>query len=136
MSLALRTLPPLMYGDDHAYGIPFTGSGPMLLAYGFWVRRFGGDPGIVGQALTINGDPMTVVGVLPASFDFPTVFAPGTRVDFIAGFPLTQETDQQGNTLALWVMPLVVLLIGAVGVAITVRNRSRKLAAAQQKETE
>ncbi|MEJ2541044.1 MAG: ABC transporter permease [Gemmatimonadota bacterium] len=81
--------------------IPFTGSGPILLAYGFWVRRFGGDPGIVGQALTINGDPMTVVGVLPASFDFPTVFAPGTRVDFIAGFPLTQETDQQGNTLAL-----------------------------------
>jgi zinc protease len=27
VSLALRTLPPLMYGDDHAYGIPFTGSG-------------------------------------------------------------------------------------------------------------
>jgi len=81
--------------------IPFTGPGPILLTHGFWIRRFGGDPGIVGQALTINGDPMTVVGVLPASFDFPTVFAPGTRVDFIAGFPLSQETDQQGNTLAL-----------------------------------
>ena len=42
----------------------------------------------------------------------------------------------QGNTLALWVMPLAVLLIGAIGVALTVRNRSRKLAAAKQKESE
>lgn len=42
----------------------------------------------------------------------------------------------QGNTLALWVMPLAVLLIGAFGVALTVRNRSRKLAAARQKESE
>ena len=41
----------------------------------------------------------------------------------------------QGNTLALWVMPLAILLIGAVGVGFTVRNRSRKLAAARQKET-
>jgi cytochrome c-type biogenesis protein CcmH len=42
----------------------------------------------------------------------------------------------QGNTLALWVMPLAILLIGAFGVALTVRNRSRKLAAARQKESE
>jgi cytochrome c-type biogenesis protein CcmH len=41
----------------------------------------------------------------------------------------------QGNTLALWVMPIAVLLIGAIGVFFTVRNRSRKLAAAQNKET-
>ena len=40
----------------------------------------------------------------------------------------------QGNTLALWVMPIAILLVGALGVALTVRNRSRKLAAAQNKE--
>jgi len=33
-----------------------------------WQRRFGGDKGIIGQSLTINGDPYTVIGVLPASF--------------------------------------------------------------------
>jgi predicted permease len=41
-----------------------------VLSYGMWQRRFGGDPGIIGQSLTINGDPYTVVGVLPASFQF------------------------------------------------------------------
>jgi len=41
-----------------------------ILTYGFWQRRFGGDSGIVGRALTLNGDSYTVVGVLPASFQF------------------------------------------------------------------
>jgi putative ABC transport system permease protein len=41
-----------------------------VLTYGFWQRRFGGDPGIVGQALTINGESYTVIGVLPANFQF------------------------------------------------------------------
>ncbi|MEB3323608.1 MAG: ABC transporter permease, partial [Synechococcaceae cyanobacterium] len=36
-----------------------------LLANDFWRRRFGGDPGIVGTALTLDGETYTVVGVLP-----------------------------------------------------------------------
>ncbi|HEV7797720.1 MAG TPA: ABC transporter permease [Pyrinomonadaceae bacterium] len=42
----------------------------VVLSYGMWQRRFGGDRGIIGQSLTINGDSYTVVGVLPASFQF------------------------------------------------------------------
>ncbi len=41
-----------------------------MLTYGMWQRRFGGDPNIVGQSLTLNGDDYTVIGVLPASFQF------------------------------------------------------------------
>ncbi len=41
-----------------------------VLTYGFWQRRFGGDPGAIGQTVTINGEPHTIVGVLPASFQF------------------------------------------------------------------
>ena len=41
-----------------------------VLTYGFWQRKFGGDSGIIGKALTINGESYDVIGVLPASFQF------------------------------------------------------------------
>jgi len=41
-----------------------------VLTYGLWQRMFGGDPAVVGQALTVNGISHTVIGVLPASFQF------------------------------------------------------------------
>src|ERR1051325_4691099 len=41
-----------------------------VLTYGLWQRRFGGDPGVIGKALTINGECYTVIGVLPANFQF------------------------------------------------------------------
>ena len=42
----------------------------VVLTYGMWQQRFGGDPNVIGQSVNINGDPHTVVGVLPASFQF------------------------------------------------------------------
>ena len=43
----------------------------VVLSHGLWVRRFGGDTGIVGRALTFNAESFTVVGVLPPDFLFP-----------------------------------------------------------------
>jgi len=40
----------------------------VLLSDGFWRRRFGADPGIVGKAISLNARPATVIGVLPASY--------------------------------------------------------------------
>jgi predicted permease len=53
-------------GDEDKQGGPKV----TVLTYGLWQRRFGGDTGIVGKALTINGESYTVIGVLPASFQF------------------------------------------------------------------
>ncbi|HYL77402.1 MAG TPA: ABC transporter permease [Bryobacteraceae bacterium] len=72
-----------------------------LLSHGLWERRFGSDPGIVGRALTLDDEPVTVVGVLPSSFDFASVFAPGSHIDLYVPFPLTAETNRWGNTLAV-----------------------------------
>ncbi len=40
----------------------------IVLSHRYWQRRFGGDPGIVGRVITLNGKAFTVVGVTPASF--------------------------------------------------------------------
>ena len=73
----------------------------VLLSHGLWQRRFASDPSIVGRPLTLDDQPVTVVGVLPASFDFASVFAPGSRIDLFAPFPLSPETNRWGNTLAV-----------------------------------
>ncbi len=43
-----------------------------VISHGLWQRRFGGDRGILGRGLTIDEVPTTVVGVMPAGFDFPS----------------------------------------------------------------
>ncbi len=74
----------------------------MLLSYSFWRRRFASDPGVVGRKLVLNNQPVTVVGVLPASFDFASVFAPGTPIDIFIPWPLMDKTKPQGNTM--WII--------------------------------
>ena len=48
------------------------GSHVVLLGYGLWQRRFGGDRGILGRVVRINGEGYTVVGVMPEDFVFPS----------------------------------------------------------------
>jgi predicted permease len=79
----------------------WNGPKAVLLGHGLWRRRFNADPAIVGTSLTLNDQPHTVVGVLPASFDFASVFAPGGHFDLYFPFPLSQETNRWGNTMAM-----------------------------------
>jgi len=39
-----------------------------LISYGFWQRQFAGDPKVVGQSITLDTNPFTVIGVLPSTF--------------------------------------------------------------------
>ena len=61
-----------------------------VLTDGLWKRRFGANPAIVGETITLNAQPYTVVGVLPPSFSFlgrnlqvfvPMAFAPGDNMN-------------------------------------------------------
>jgi putative ABC transport system permease protein len=45
----------------------------VILSNDLWVRRFGSDPGIVGRQILVDAGPSTVVGVLPADFEFPSL---------------------------------------------------------------
>jgi predicted permease len=72
----------------------------VLLSYFFWKRQFGGDPSIVGQPITLNNEPVLVAGVMPPSFDFGSVFAPGVKMDIFAP-AIMDDMRNWGNTLLL-----------------------------------
>jgi predicted permease len=43
----------------------------VILGHAFWLRQFGGDQGALGRSVTLDGEPYTVVGVMPERFQFP-----------------------------------------------------------------
>jgi putative ABC transport system permease protein len=47
-----------------------------ILSHGFWQRRFGGDPNIIGQNMTLNAEGYEIVGVLPPGFHFAKAGSP------------------------------------------------------------
>src|SRR5579872_3742597 len=71
-----------------------------LLSYPFWKRQFGGDRSIVGRTIDLSNTPVTVMGVLPNTFDFGSVFSPGSRVDLFMPYIMDDFRDD-GNDLAL-----------------------------------
>lgn len=70
-----------------------------ILSHRFWQQQFAADPAVIGRKITVNSQPVQVVGVLPASFDFDSVFAPGAGVDLLTPMPLNEETAKWNNTL-------------------------------------
>jgi len=46
-------------------------AGVLLLSHGVWQRRYAADPSVVGRTVTVNGQPHTIIGVMPPRFQFP-----------------------------------------------------------------
>ena len=66
-----------MLGVDPIIGTGFTAQNTqpghddvVILSYGLWRQNFGGDPGVVGKTIFLNGHSQTVVGVAPSDFDW------------------------------------------------------------------
>lgn len=72
----------------------------IMLSYPYWKRQFHGDRSIVGSSITLADGPATVIGVLPESFDFGSVFSPGAKVDAFTPVVL-DRIRPWGNTLAI-----------------------------------
>ncbi|HEX4322756.1 MAG TPA: ABC transporter permease [Acidobacteriaceae bacterium] len=53
----------LTAADQDSHGL-----GRVMLSYGYWQRRFGGDPGVVGRTINVNSQPRVVAGVMPRDF--------------------------------------------------------------------
>ncbi len=59
-------------GRDFTEADEAPGAAPVaILNYGFWERRFGKDPSVIGRSVRLNGTPASIIGVMPRSFTFP-----------------------------------------------------------------
>src|SRR5579859_1391660 len=63
--------------DDTA-GAPET----VMLSYGYWQQKFGGDAGVIGRSITVDGRPRQVIGVLPKGFQFMNYDDPALVLPF------------------------------------------------------
>jgi putative ABC transport system permease protein len=70
-----------------------------ILNYGFWQRRFGGDPSVVGKSFDAGGQVATIVGILPPGFEI--LFPPNTNIesnpDMLFVFRINFETASRIN---------------------------------------
>jgi predicted permease len=79
-----------------------------VLGYGYWQRRFGRDPGVIGQTISLNGAPVTVVGVAPSGFqgvfvdEAPDVFLPMTLRDRVKYHSNTFTDGREDLTQPVW----------------------------------
>ena len=84
-------------GRDFRMGEDEYGAGRnVLLSYGAWQRRFGGRRDVIGQTVSLNGTPNTIIGVLPPAFHF----APTGSAEFWAALHLSQSEDRGSHGLS------------------------------------
>jgi predicted permease len=77
----------------------------VIMSHGLWQRRFGSDPAIVGKPLTLNGQPYTVVGVMPKSFRFPDPFESETEENSVwvpIAFSSQEASNRGGHYLLVY----------------------------------
>ncbi len=69
-----------------------------LVSYGLWQSRFGRDPNIAGKTILIDAHPVTIIGVLPASFEMPTL----AHADLLIPEALDEPRERAGRTLRVF----------------------------------
>jgi len=76
-----------------------------ILSHSFWQRRFGGDPNLIGKPILLNGVPFTVVGVMPAGFQWHVKQRSGTgrpaELWSALDMPITSEGAGRGRFLSV-----------------------------------
>jgi predicted permease len=70
-----------------------------VVSHGLWQQSFAGDPGLIGRTIRINGGPVTVVGIMPASFEFAS---PWMRTQTCQVWLPLQLTPGEGDRGSHW----------------------------------
>ena len=73
----------------------------VIVSDSLWRSRFGGDPAIVGRAITLDSEPYTIIGVLPRGFEVPVPGAHGAQIWFPWQLPTASQDPSNGGMLAV-----------------------------------
>lgn len=98
----------------------------VVLSHAFWQRRFGGDPAVVGRALTLDDAAFTIVGVMPPQFRFPD----GNRVDLYSPIVFSPAEANSRLRHALMVIGRLHDTATLSGAAADIGTIARRIAAA------
>ena len=87
---------PMEAGADRS-----TGPRQALIAYTWWMRRFGGDAGIVGRQIQVDAEAFTIAGVMPPGFEFPAMGSAAFRpvIWMSLNLPVEQERARDSHSL-------------------------------------
>ena len=88
----------------------------VVLDYGFWQRRFGGDPAVVGRRVTMNGSPFNVIGVSRAGFNGAVI---GSHPDMYTPIMMYREIQRgarEWNTRHQWWLTIIARLKPGVSI--------------------
>src|SRR5262245_26347089 len=114
--------------EDHVTSERVTAGPVVVLSDRFWMKRFGGDPNVLGRTLRLDGRDEKIIGVMPPGFDHPMLWG---AVDVWR--PLAFNADMQRNRDSNWLRSFARL---KSGVTIEQADQAMKtLAAAITKET-
>lgn len=91
----------------------------VMLTYGYWQRRFGSDPSVIGRTLRVDGKSRAVIGVMPARFRFPTGSDPALILPY--------RLDRAKTTLADFSYPALARLKPGVSLAAANADVTRLL---------
>jgi putative ABC transport system permease protein len=74
-----------------------------ILSHELWMRRFGGDPAVIGRKILLSGDAYTVIGLMPAGFDprANSELNPGMRADVWVPLALVAKTAGSGENIGV-----------------------------------
>jgi putative ABC transport system permease protein len=74
-----------------------------ILSHELWMRRFGGDPAVIGRKILLSGDAYTVIGLMPAGFDprANSELNPGIRADVWVPLALVAKTAGSGENIGV-----------------------------------
>jgi putative ABC transport system permease protein len=116
-------------GSTFTSGQDQEGAAPVaIISYRLWQKEFGGDPGALGQSLTLNGRTVQIVGVMPRDFEFPgsANMIPGLQfaIRNDIWMPLAMSAEERGNQGSL-----NLAVIGRLKPGVTVAQAENELRA-------